>query len=428
LKINFTKYKVLINPDSKKTQGLRVGDVVRRQYFDPPKLVYSLMIVMETGIEVVGGKDSAYFTGAMLEGDEPKTGELLDFVRVTNLFDGDRSGALYLSASDSEAPYMDVIDGLAEENFLCFPRMDGGEADVPDSRKYAAMGESGLDTLYTRSTSEASRIFRITRKENAYAGQKTGFKQTLERRVEHPQKLVVSYKIRASRPMENIAIKFAYTNEEEIDGADAINIGVDWKYCLHLISVDYPPQYSRSFSIDMTDRLWAEGDWAEIADLNIVLQSDIAAFAKGVKARIGKIKGLVDPVFGVLDGYGAYFQNLYATKNVNIAGTLTAGDENGFSSTFYVGKIHKNVVLNSMDCPFKDGETVEMAENTPAGIGKVRQLGLSAKLHVQSDEWRNAHADRKYCFSFWGTPKNSPIFKKLSYYFDIQIIIIIFAS
>ena len=39
------------------------------------------------------------------------------------------------------------------------------------------------------------------------------------------------------------------------------------------------------------------------------------------KARVGKVSGIIDPVFGILDGYGAYFQNLYATRNVNIAGT-----------------------------------------------------------------------------------------------------------
>lgn len=401
MRINYLKYKVLINPDSKKIQGLQVGDVVRREYYDPPRMVYSLMVVMETGIDIIGEKESAYFTGALIEGDEPKSGELLDFVRITSLFDSDRSGALYLTASDSEAPYMDVIDGLAEENSLCFPRMGGGEPDIPDREKYAAMGGNGLDAQYISQINEASRIFRITRNENAITGGKTGFKQTLEKQVEHPQKLLISYKIHACRPMENMPVTFGYTNGEEIDGADTINTGTEWQYRLHLITVDYPPQYSRSFSIDLTSHLITEGDWAEIADLNIVLQADIAAFARATKTRIGKIKGIIDPVFGVLDGYGAYFQNLYATKNANIAGTLTAGDENGFSSTFYVGKIHKNVILNSIDCDFKDNDVTEVAENTPVGIGKVRQTGLSAKLHVQSGEWRNAHSGKQYCFSLW---------------------------
>lgn len=47
-KFNYPSFKILIDPQSKKTQGLRVGDVVRRQYFDHPKLIYSLMVVTET--------------------------------------------------------------------------------------------------------------------------------------------------------------------------------------------------------------------------------------------------------------------------------------------------------------------------------------------------------------------------------------------
>ena len=398
---NYPKYKILINPDSKKTQGLQVGDVVRRQYFDNPNLIYSLMIVLETGVEVIGENESAYFIGALVEGDEPKNGELLDFVRITNLFDTERSGALYLTASDSDAPFMDVIGGMAIENSLCFPTIGGGSADVPDRGKYAAMGESHLDTHYTNSSPDTNRIFRITRNGSGNINSKPGFKQTLEKQLEHPQRLIVSYKIRSSKPMENVPVGFGYTTGEEKDGEDSININGYWQYCLHLITVDYPPQYSRSFEIDLTQHLTSQGDWVEIADLNIILQSDIADFAKASKTRIGKIKGVIDPVFGVLEGYGAYFQNLYATKNVNIAGTLTAGDENSFSSTFYVGKIHKNVILNSIDCLFDDNTTGKIPEQTPVGIGEAWQMGAWANLSVQSAEWGNSHIDKKYCFSLW---------------------------
>jgi hypothetical protein len=416
---NYSKFKILINPDSKQTQGLRVGDVVRRQYFDHPNLIYSLMIVLETGIDIIGEAESSYFIGALVEGDEPKTGELLDFVRITNLFDTDRGGALYLTASDSEAPFMDVIDGLAVENSLCFPYMGSGQADVPDCRKYAALGEEYVDTLYTQSGQDVTRIFRITRNAVNNAGNKIGFKQSIEKQVANPERLIISYKIRSSKEMENIPVSFGYTNGEETDGVDVINIGTNWNYKLHLITIDYPAQYQRSFYIDLTNCLQSEGDFVEIADLNIVLQSDIATFTNATKVRIGKVKGIVDPVFGILEGYGAYFQNLYATKNVNIAGTLTAGDENGFSSTFYVGKIHKNVILNSIDCAFDDNTTIKIPEKTPVGIGTVWQMGVSANLIVQSAEWRNSHIDGKYCFSIWIKSNNNAI---LSVYQDEHFI------
>ena len=112
-----------------------------------------------------------------------------------------------------------------------------------------------------------------------------------------------------------------------------------------------PAQYSRSLFLDLTSSLASEGDWCEVARPNIVRLASVSAFSEASKARVGKVSGIIDPVFGMLDGYGAYFQNLYATRNVNIAGTLTAGDENGFSSTFYVGKIHKNVITRQPVLP-----------------------------------------------------------------------------
>ena len=75
-----------------------------RQYAERERTVYSLMCVTETGTELVGDKDAPYFIGALLDGDEPPGGALLDFVRITNLFDTARSGALYLTASDSDSP------------------------------------------------------------------------------------------------------------------------------------------------------------------------------------------------------------------------------------------------------------------------------------------------------------------------------------
>ncbi len=382
-------------------QGLRVGDVVRRQYFDNPNLIYSLMIVIETGTEIIGENESAYFIGALIEGDEPQNGELLDFVRITNLFDTDRSGALYLTASDSDSPFMDVIDGLAFENSLCFPFTFGGKVDIPDTGKYACMGESFLLSSYKQSEAEANRIFRITRNAVANSNQKIGFKQSIEKQLEHPARVIISYKIYASKQIKNVPIRFGYTNDEETDGSDIIDVDTDWQYKLHLITIDYPARYQRSFSIDLTNFLLTEGEWAEIADLNIVLQSDISTFSNATKARVGKIKGIIDPVFGVLEGYGAYFQNLYATKNVNIAGTLTAGDENGFSSTFYVGKIHKNVIPNSLEGNFEEFLTRKTGLTTPVGIGYTWLMGSSAKFISQSAEWRKSHVGEKYCFSLW---------------------------
>lgn len=353
-KYNYATYKIIIAPDSHKTQGLQVGDVVRRQYRDANQLIYSLMIVLETGTDIISSKESHYFIGALVEGDVPQNGELLDFVRVTNLFDEQRSGALYLTASDSNSPYLDVIDGLATERSLY----------LMDKRRCIHAGEI--------------------------------FEFPITGRVAYPERMVISYHIRASKPLANVALSFGYSDGSETDGTDAVDISTEWQYKLTLITVDYPPQYDRKLTIAP---VLSGEDWCEISDLNIVRLSDIATFSDSTKTRIGKITGIIDPVFGILNGYGAYFQNLYATRNVNIAGTLTAGDANGYASTFYVGKIHKNVIPDSVGCLFSGGVVVE--ENSPVGIGHAIRVDRDTELTVQSVSWRRDHAGQRYSFSIW---------------------------
>lgn len=372
----YSKYKILIGPESKKTQGLQIGDVVRRQYFDNPNLIYSLMVVLDTGSEIVREKESHYFIGALIEGEEPKNGELLDFVRVTNLFNRERSGALYLTASDSKSPYMDVIDGMAMEHSLY----------LQENAKRITEGES--------------------------------FVFPIKERVKNPERLVIAYKIRASKALTDVPLTLGYTDGSEIDGADTIDVSTDWKYKLSLITIDYPEQYPRQLTITPV----VSGDaWCEVSDLNIVRLSNIATFSDSTKARVGKITGIIDPVFGLLEGYGAYFQNLYATKNVNIAGTLTAGDENGFASTFYVGKIHKNVIVNSVGAQFSGSAIVQ--EPTPTGIGNVVRTNGNTELYVQSSAWRMERIGQRYTFSVWinGDEGKISLYQDEHYIQDVEI-------
>lgn len=405
----YSKYKILIDPKSHKTQGLSVGDVVRRQYVDASGTIYSLMLVLETGVDMITSasgeqNQSHYFVGALLEGDEPTNGQLLDFVRTTNLFNLERSGALYLTASDSASPYMDVIDGMSVDKSMCFPYMGGGSPNVADPTKYAIQGANYVTTAYSATKTDASRVFRATRNsvantDNAFIG----LKQSLSATLSNPQRVVVSYKIRGSKAASSIPVSFGYTSWENMDGVDSTSVSTSWAYKVHIITIDYPAENPRSLYIDLRNILTKENDWCEIADLNIVLLSDIANFNNASKARVGKLSGIVDPIFGVMDGYGAYFQNLFATKNVNVSGTLTAGDENGSASTFYVGRIHKNSFINSLSPKFSTDKHEEDATAfNPAGVGKVFQLHTGTSImSAQTREWLNSKIGRKYSLSFW---------------------------
>ena len=172
---DYKTYKISLRHDSKKTQGLKTGDIIRRQYSDGEHIIYSLMCVLDYGKEEVldaneNPQERAYFIGALLEGDAPKTSELLDFARITNLFDEERSGALYLTASDSQAPYMDVIDGIGRNASLCWPESVADIAsseNIDPTSQYVAFGTGCIECDYIKQESEHSRICHIKRNENA---------------------------------------------------------------------------------------------------------------------------------------------------------------------------------------------------------------------------------------------------------------------
>lgn len=402
-KYNYHRYKIRIAPDSRKMQGLATGDIVCRHYADTERTVYSLMVVLETGqerIETPGGVSlSPYFVGALLDGDEPCDGELLDFMRVSNLLDQERSGALYLTSSLSDAPYMDVIDGVGTVNALCRPTAGGGSVDTPTTDRYCCTA-AYLASAYKPEEDGIRRILRMTRNDAAAEpGATVGLVQKLDTTIGYPQRVVISYRTRASKHLAGVSLILECQDSGNTDGQDTVDISTQWQYKLSVIATDYPDN-RRTLRLDLTDGL-NTGEWVEIAELNICLLSDIASFSKATRVRVGKISGIVDPLFGVLDGYGAYFQSLYATKNVNVSGTLTAGDQDGFASTFYVGRIHRNCFVNSLQPRFTP-RILPGNVKPPTGVGEVSMLPLgTSTLTCQNESWTLAHHGESYCFSFW---------------------------
>ena len=391
----YSRFKIRIDPGSKKRQGLHTGDVVRRQYVDGAQTFYSLMVVLATAEDSVllpDGKEasSPYFIGALIEGDEPRDGELLDFVRLTSLTDERRSGAMYLTASDEEAPYMDVIDGMGTERSLFRPA------------SLAAFGcsDNGVwSCRYTPSEGPATRILRISRSSDA-ATVTDGLQIPFPRSVSHPKRLVISFRIRASKALSAVPLRFGYADGTETDGQDTVNVTTEWQYRLSLITVDFPAEYARVLAFDLSEHL-DPGDWCEVGDLNVCLLEHLSSFSEAAKIRIGRITGIADPLFGMLQGYGAYFQRLYATRDVHVAGTLTAGDEGGFGSTFYAGRIHKNCILDSLNGNFTT-TVVRLSSHSPSGIGKNILLPVSGgTLLCQKEAWAEKHAGERYCLSFW---------------------------
>ena len=420
--VDLKKYQILVAPDSKKVQGLRTGDIVRRQYFDGTNIIYSLMCVLAYGttkkfateaqydsdglpILDANGKiltqdverDVPYFIGALLEGDAPQTKELLDFARITNLFDADRSGALYLTASDSQAPFMDVIDGVGRNKSLCWPENIASEA-FEDSRSQYIVRGKGLSAQYKSHDTDVNRIVRLTR--NSLSSDFCGLSQDFYELVAAQKRVLISYKARANKSITvNAAITYSTGAVNDAEWPEEFT--ADWQYYFRAVNVINSGRHLRTFKLDVQNL--GVNDWVEIADLNIILLDSISNFGDATSMRIGKLDGVADPVFGTLTGYGAYIQKLYASQTAHISGTLTAGDENGFASTFYAGKIHRNCFRNSCDVNFLSAITIDNSSLiNPTGMGNVYKTEDVSELTMfaQNRDWLDNHLAKRYCFSF----------------------------
>lgn len=406
---NYRKFKVSLRHDTKKTQGLRTGDIVRRQYFDGKNLVYSLMCVLSYGSEEVVDEttnevvERPYFIGALLEGDVPKTDEILDFARITNLFDTSRSGALYLTGSDEQSPFMDVIDGIGRNESLSWPE-NIATANYSDSEsQYVFQGSSALDAEYMASMDDNNRVVHIKRNSTTATGN-ICLQQDFYKYVANPNRVLISYKVKASRDL-SCPISLGYQDGTRVDGEDTVAITTDWQYKFHAITVEYSGRYLRKLVINFDNLTTNDEVW--IADFNIILLSSVANFSDASKMRLGKLSGVTDPVFGQLDGYGSYMQKLFASQSAHISGTLTAGDENGFAATFYAGKIHCNTFLNSIDIDFISSITISSDVENPTGIGNVYRSDGAISMNAQSASWRIEKTGKEYTLSFWSYHKSA---------------------
>lgn len=439
---DYKKYKVSLNPDSNKTQGLRTGDIVRRQYFDGQNIIYSLMCVLDYGeteitvqepIQSENGqyavdennniqtvdvtKKQPWFIGALLEGDEPKSGEILDFVRVTNLFDTDRSGALYLTASDDDAPFMDVIDGIGRNCSLSWPEnLAVPDPNLADAKTQYCITGNPKAKEYICYEDGRNRICHLTQGISSLGLKQTFYEYINEHKsinqIAVKNQVVISYWVKTKNAPQSgteISIKLGYADNSRTDGTIREAITEDWEYKFHVITVENSGRHLRALTMDFTSLL--EDQEIFIADFNVILLSSLANYGEASQIRVGRLSGIVDPVFGKLDGYGSYLQKLFASSSAHISGTLTAGDENGFAATFYAGKIHKNAFLNSLEVHILNGvQAVNLSTEgilNPTGIGQVYGTDKAITVLAQTADWLSGAIDTKskigklYCFSFW---------------------------
>lgn len=96
-----SNYRIDVDPET--MHGFSAGDVIRAQRFTGTGVYQCDMVVNSPVVS------TSYFSAGLVAGT-PAAG--MEFVRLGNTGDTSRQGALYLTADDSGAPFIDVVDGI----------------------------------------------------------------------------------------------------------------------------------------------------------------------------------------------------------------------------------------------------------------------------------------------------------------------------
>lgn len=402
--IDYRKFKVLIDADSPKVQGLRTGDIVRRLYFDGNRVVYTLMCVLGNGVESVADESGEriisrpYFIGALLEGDAPESGQILDFIRMTNIVDTERGGSVCLNSLGQHPSHIDAIDDIGRSCSLCWPDALAEDFVRPDpARQYVVSGQAE----YLPELDGNRRVCHITgTRTSDQQGSAVGIIQEFHRNVSEGDRILVSYKVRAGRDMEVLAT-FSTSGEAGEPPTERLAVTDGWTYSLHVFSIESQGYMPRTIGLSVEGFTGSDEVW--IADLNVILLSSLSSFSDSSLARLGRLDGIADPVFGRAQGYGGHFRRMFATGASHVSGTLTPGDAYGFGSTFYAGRIHRNAFINSI-APAFDGDAPVASYDVPdpTGMSLVYRLdGVPATMVAQGPSWLATRVGLEYSFSFW---------------------------
>ena len=118
-----------------------VGDIVKAQRFTGRGVV-----VFVGYVDVVSADSFVIYTSGYMPN---YTGDLetlagLEFVRIGNAGDVNRQGSLYLTSSDSGAPYLDVLDGVTSASLAGWTKVSLGKLDGISDSELGSLTGYGL--------------------------------------------------------------------------------------------------------------------------------------------------------------------------------------------------------------------------------------------------------------------------------------------
>lgn len=103
---------IILNTSQDANHGFLEGDLIRAQRFTGQGVYRSDAVVTKVDSLTSFRVEPLELTNPSLE--LPQKG--FEYVRIGNIYDATRQGAVYLTSDDSRAPYIDVIDGVDSFN------------------------------------------------------------------------------------------------------------------------------------------------------------------------------------------------------------------------------------------------------------------------------------------------------------------------
>ena len=201
---------------------------------------------------------------------------------------------------------------------------------------YGYTGAGQVEVSYSESEGSVFRAFTIVKKD-IQTSEDIGIRQVLPATLDHPRRVAVSFRAKAGKPMTGVPIGIGYSDGTQSDGAATFDVRPQWDYHLLLVTIDYPSHGGTG----PADRPGGAPDGPGRHVLH--RGSERGRTRRSVRLRLGREgprgtdhRHCRSPVrrTGWIRGL---LPNLYATRNVSVAGTLTAGDGDGFASTFTPG-------------------------------------------------------------------------------------------
>lgn len=107
--ISGTTYELTVDGNTNDYQPFAVGDILRAQRVN----LGSGIQVWQSNLQVSSispGSDVKKFRATLVSGNTPTAG--MEFVRLGNASNSSRQGTIYLASADSNAPFIDILDGV----------------------------------------------------------------------------------------------------------------------------------------------------------------------------------------------------------------------------------------------------------------------------------------------------------------------------